>query len=102
MNNTNVDFDKLLQDRRVIDEIKRHLWIESEKAGYDIGFDQAKEDWLKKFSSVWMNYNMPEAIKEARAAKTSKQTAPKKTRTKAAVTKKKASPKRRRAKSYLK
>ena len=102
MNNTSIDYDKLLSDRRVIDEIKRHLWIESEKAGYDIGFDQAKEDWLKKFSSVWLNYNMPDAIKKARIANVPKKTTLKTTRTKAAVTKKKANPRRRRAKSYLK
>ena len=102
MDNINISYDKLLSDKRVIDEIKRHLWIESEKAGYDIGFDQAKEDWLKKFSSVWLNYNMPDAIKKARiAANVPKKTTLKTTRTKAAVTKKKANPKRRRAKSYL-
>ncbi|MCK5214742.1 MAG: hypothetical protein KAR05_05265 [Candidatus Omnitrophica bacterium] len=101
MDNINISYDKLLSDKRVIDEIKRHLWIESEKAGYDIGFDQAKEDWLKKFSSVWLNYNMPDAIKKARIANVPKKTTLKTTRTKAAVTKKKANPKRRRAKSYL-
>jgi hypothetical protein len=101
MDNLNTDIEKLLQDRRVIDEIKRHLWIESEKAGYDIGFDQAKEDWLRKFSTVWMNYNMPDAIKKARMEKTPNNTAVKSTRAKVNVVKKKASPKRRRAKSYL-
>jgi len=49
----------LLKDRQVIDEINRHLWIESEKAGYDIGFDRAAEDWLMRFSSAWMNYHLP-------------------------------------------
>ena len=50
---------KLLKDKRVIDEIQRHLWIESEKAGYDIGFDKAADDWLKNFSKAWMDYHMP-------------------------------------------
>jgi len=49
----------LLKDRRVIEEIKRHLWIESEKAGHDIGFDQASADWLEHFSKAWMQYHMP-------------------------------------------
>ena len=50
---------KLLKDRRVVEEIQRHLWIESEKAGYDIGFDKATEDWLKNFSKAWMDYHLP-------------------------------------------
>ena len=49
----------LLQDHRVVDEINRHLWIESEKAGHDIGFNNAASDWLEKFSKAWMNYNLP-------------------------------------------
>ncbi|MBF0479055.1 MAG: hypothetical protein HQL26_06195 [Candidatus Omnitrophica bacterium] len=47
---------ELLKDRQVVDEIKRHLWIESEKAGRDIGFDSAAADWLEKFSKTWMDY----------------------------------------------
>lgn len=54
---------KLLQDRRVIEEIHRHMWIESEKAGHDIGFDEAAEDWLKNFSKAWMDYHMPKTSK---------------------------------------
>ena len=51
--------EKLLKNRKVVEEINRHRWIESEKAGYDIGFEQAAEDWLKRFSKAWMNYHMP-------------------------------------------
>ena len=50
---------ELLKDRRVVEEINRHLWIESEKAGRDIGFDSAAKDWLEKFSKSWMSYHMP-------------------------------------------
>lgn len=50
---------KLLSDRRVIDEINRHRWIESERAGQDIGFEQASADWLERFSKAWMDYHMP-------------------------------------------
>jgi len=50
----------LVKDKRVVEEINRHLWIESEKAGHDIGFDQAKVDWLENFSKSWMQYYMPE------------------------------------------
>jgi hypothetical protein len=49
----------LLKDRKVVEEINRHLWIESEKAGHDIGFDQAAADWLKNFSKAWMDYHVP-------------------------------------------
>jgi len=48
---------KLLRDKRVIDEIKRHKWLESEIAGYDIGFEKAAEDWLKKYSNDWITYH---------------------------------------------
>ena len=50
---------KLLRDKRVVEEIQRHLWIESEKAGHDIGFDNAAQEWLKKFSKAWIDYHMP-------------------------------------------
>jgi len=63
MGNNPLNKDELLQDQRVVDEINRHLWIESEKAGYDIGFDKAKEEWLEKFSKAWMTYHMPERSK---------------------------------------
>ena len=54
--------EDLLKDKRVIAEIERHLWIESEKAGRDIGFDQAATEWLEKFSKDWMRYYMPEDV----------------------------------------
>jgi hypothetical protein len=31
-------------------EIDRHKWFESEKAGHDIGLDRATVDWLIRFS----------------------------------------------------
>ena len=51
---------ELLKDKRVIEEINRHLWIESEKAGHDIGFEAAAEDWLRRFSGEWLKYHTPE------------------------------------------
>jgi hypothetical protein len=35
------------------DEILKHKWIESEKAGYDIGFERALTDWIIKHRSKW-------------------------------------------------
>ena len=35
------------------DEILRFKWIESEKAGVDIGFEKALLGWLVKNSAAW-------------------------------------------------
>jgi hypothetical protein len=35
------------------EEILRHKWIESEKLGYDIGFERALLDWIVKHRSNW-------------------------------------------------
>lgn len=37
------------------DEINRHKWIESEKAGYDIGFDRAMFEWIRNHKRDFMN-----------------------------------------------
>lgn len=35
------------------DEILRHKWIESEKAGHDIGFEAALFDWVTNCRALW-------------------------------------------------
>ena len=60
------DGAELLKDRRVVEEINRHLWIESEKTGRDIGFQNAAADWLENFSKAWMDYHMPNSKKKSR------------------------------------
>ena len=35
------------------EEILRHKWIESEKVGHDIGFEQALTDWIIRHRSSW-------------------------------------------------
>ena len=35
------------------EEILRHKWIESEKAGHDIGFEWALTDWIIKHRVSW-------------------------------------------------
>ncbi len=35
------------------DEILRHKWIESEKAGRDIGFERALLDWIRNHRAMW-------------------------------------------------
>jgi hypothetical protein len=47
------------------EEILKHKWIESEKAGRDIGFEKALLDWIVKHRSNWRERR----IQEARTAK---------------------------------
>ena len=53
----NIDAKKLLRNKKVIAEINRHKWLESEIVGFDIGFEAAAEDWLKKHASAWVTYH---------------------------------------------
>ncbi len=39
-------------------EILKHKWIESEKAGKDIGFEQALVDWINKHRTGWVTYKI--------------------------------------------
>lgn len=54
------DLRELLKDKRVMEEIHKHLWIESQKAGYSIGLERATDEWLKLYAEGWMKYHMPE------------------------------------------
>jgi hypothetical protein len=45
-----VPYKEFLVERQ---EVLRHKWIESEKAGYDIGFERALLDWTQKYRSAW-------------------------------------------------
>ncbi len=60
--------EKLLANKQAVEEINRHRWIESEKAGYDIGFETASLDWLERFSTAWMDYHMPLRKSSAKAS----------------------------------
>ena len=42
-------------------EILKHKWIESEKAGKDIGFEKALLDWIVKHRSNWRERRRKEA-----------------------------------------
>lgn len=35
------------------DEIEKHKWFESEKAGHDIGFGEALMGWISHHRSAW-------------------------------------------------
>jgi hypothetical protein len=45
------------------EEILKHKWIESEKAGTDIGFEKALLDWIVKHRSNWREKRMKEGQK---------------------------------------
>ena len=42
-------------------EVLKHKWIESEKAGKDIGFERALLDWIVKHRSNWRERRRKEA-----------------------------------------
>jgi len=50
------------------EEILKHKWIESEKAGKDIGFEKALLDWIVKHRSNWRAKRMKEARVEKAAS----------------------------------
>jgi hypothetical protein len=49
-------------------EILKHKWIESEKAGRDIGFEKALLDWIMKYRSNWRERRRKEARTEKSAS----------------------------------
>lgn len=49
-------------------EILKHKWIESEKAGKDIGFERALLDWIVKHRSSWRERRRKEARTEQAAS----------------------------------
>ena len=42
------------------EEVLRHKWFESEKAGHDIGFELAQVDWRIKHRSQWLKERQQE------------------------------------------
>ncbi len=53
------ELKELLRDKRVNEEINKHLWIESQKAGYSIGLERATDEWLRFYAEGWMKYHTP-------------------------------------------
>lgn len=43
-------YNEFLAER---EEILKHKWIESEKAGHDIGFERALLDWVVNHRDKW-------------------------------------------------
>jgi len=47
-------YQQFLKER---EEILKHKWIESEKAGQDIGFEKALLSWVFNHREKWRNKN---------------------------------------------
>ena len=57
-------FQKLVDDRMAEnDEILRHKWFESEKAGRDVGYSFARMDWILRHRTAWMKKGRRGAIR---------------------------------------
>ncbi|MBF0479954.1 MAG: hypothetical protein HQL26_10770 [Candidatus Omnitrophica bacterium] len=79
---------ELLQNKAVIEEINKHLWIESQKAGVSIGIERATDEWLRLYAMDWVKYHMPQ--KHSQMMKSSKKEAVKTVAAKKAVAVKKS------------
>ena len=60
---------ELLKDKRVIEEINKHLWIESQKSGYSIGIERATDEWLRLYVKGWLKYNHPKEYSQREGKK---------------------------------
>ncbi len=52
MDGLNVAYEVALQKAEQI-EISKHKWLESEKAGHDIGIELAQQSWEKYHAKDW-------------------------------------------------
>ena len=48
------------KDPRALAEIRKHRWIESQKAGREAGFPSAAVDWIKKYGEKWKRIHAQE------------------------------------------
>ena len=49
------------------EEIMRHKWFESEKAGFDVGFEKALLDWLVKHRAEWRRKRLEQFRQQSKA-----------------------------------
>jgi hypothetical protein len=45
---------ELLKDKDILNEINKYKWLESEKAGSDIGFERASREWINIYSKQYL------------------------------------------------
>lgn len=55
-------------NRSQLEEIKKYKWIESEKAGRDIGWERAQREWFQKHFPKWKRANWERAVQDAISA----------------------------------
>jgi hypothetical protein len=92
---------ELLKISLVTDEIQRHLWIESEKAGYDRGIEWATEDWLDRYAKAWIAHNLPQELQDEPTTTSQKPRITKRSRLNDHLDNIVVRVKKRRAKSYI-
>lgn len=51
--------------RSQLEEINKYKWIESEKAGKDIGMERATREWMAKYFPQWKTHRWKSALQEA-------------------------------------
>jgi hypothetical protein len=56
-----------LKDELVLQEIRKHKWIESEKAGREIGFATAAYDWICRHGEDWLRHQISVSTNRVRA-----------------------------------
>jgi len=66
------DLRMLLKDKRVIEEINKHFWIESQKTGHNIGIERATDEWFRLYSDKWMKHHIPEQYSKIKKRKKTK------------------------------
>ncbi len=47
------------------EEILKHKWLESERLGYDIGFERALLDWIRKHRENWRAHRRAQGLQQA-------------------------------------
>jgi hypothetical protein len=51
--------------RSQLEEIKKYKWIESEKAGHDIGWERARREWIQRHFPNWKSATWERAVQDA-------------------------------------
>lgn len=66
MNANTMNSEPLLElIRTQQDEVAKYKWIESQKAGQDIGWERATTEWLEKHFPAWERNQRSRAIDDA-------------------------------------
>ena len=54
------------------EEILKHKWLESERLGYDVGFERALLDWIRKHREGWRAARRQQVSQAGKAAPASR------------------------------